>query len=160
MELYRDISMSFPEDIWSLDVVSRYFRTHVFSEAAILDERRYFLRAALFVPIEDGSDFVWGVWCEVSQKDHDRYLKAYVEEKTGEMAPISGQLANELPCYEGSLNLRVKLIPNPFGRPKVQIIGDSTLKDDQLKGISLKKLEELNSVLFGDDEEEAESIEP
>lgn len=152
--------MSFPEDIWSLDVVSRYFRTHVFSEAAILDERRYFLRAALFVPIEDGSDFVWGVWCEVSQKDHDRYLKAYVEEKTGEMAPVSGQLANELPCYEDSLNLRVKLIPNPFGRPKVQIIGDGTLKDDQLKGISLKKLEELNSVLFGDDEEEAESIEP
>ena len=87
-------------------------------------------------------------------------IVTYVEEKTGEMAPISGQLANELPCYEGSLNLRVKLIPNPFGRPKVQIIGDSTLKDDQLKGISLKKLEELNSVLFGDDEEEAESIEP
>ena len=152
--------MSFPEDIWSLDVVSRYFRTHVFSEADILDERRYFLREALFEANEEGSDFVWGVWCEVSQKDHDRYLKAYVEEKTGEMPPISGQLAYELPCYVGSLNLRGKLFPNPFGRPKVQIIGDSTLKDDQLKGISLKKLEELNSVLFGDDEEEAESIEP
>ena len=73
------------------------------------------------------------------------------------MQPMDFHLYNQSYIY---INLRVKLIPNPFGRPKVQIIGDSTLKDDQLKGISLKKLEELNSVLFGDDEEEAESIEP
>ena len=156
MELYRDISMSYPEDIWSLDVISRYLRTHTFSEAAILDEKRYFLRAVLFVPIEDGTDFAWGVWCEVGRKDHDRYLMAYAEEKTGELTPINAHLANELPCYEGSLNLQVKLIPNAGARPEVQVLADSLLRDEQLHRISMKRLEELNIVLFGDDEEEDE----
>ena len=156
MELYRDISMSYPEDIWSLDVISRYLRTHTFSEAAILDEKRYFLRAVLFVPIEDGTDFAWGVWCEVSRKDHDRYLTAYAEEKTGKLAPINGKLANELPCYDGSLSLQLRLIPNENARPSVEVLTDGLLKQEQANGISLKRLEELNIVLFGEDEEEDE----
>ena len=50
----------------------------------------------------------------------------------------------------------MRLIPNENARPSVEVLTDGLLKQEQANGISLKRLEELNIVLFGEDEEEDE----
>ena len=46
-ELAKDISMSFPEDIWALNPIERYLRARTASEFCTLDESRYFIRSLL-----------------------------------------------------------------------------------------------------------------
>lgn len=154
-ELARDIAMQYPDDIWRLDGVERYLRCRTFSEFCTLDESRYFLRAVLPVPIEDGDAFCWGVWVEVSRFDHDRYLKAYSADELSELAPIEGVLANELPVYDDSFGSAVRLMPSADQRPAV-VVQDGLLATEQKTGISLQKLEEINEILFGDDPSEDE----
>ena len=148
-ELARDIAMQFPDDIWRLDGVERYLRCRTFSEFCTLDESRYFLRAILPVPIEDGDAFCWGVWVEVSRQDHDRYLKAYSADELSELEPIKGCLANELPVYEESLGAPVRLMPSADQRPDVVVLQEGLLATEQQVGITLRRLEEINEILFG-----------
>lgn len=155
-ELARDISMSYPEAVWDLDSLERYRRCRLHSELAALDENRFFIRAVLCMPIEDETEFTWGVWCEVSREDHDRYLKALRYGTLSRLGVLQGRLANELPVYEHSLGLRVTLKPSDESRPTVKVQEESALKAEQAAGISLKRLEEINRLLFEDDEEEPE----
>lgn len=156
-ELAKDISMSFPEDIWSLNPIERYLRTHIASEFATLDESRYFIRTILPVPLNDENDeFLWGVWCEVSREDHDRYIQAYATGSLGELGILQGRLANDLPVYEGALGLEVQLQCSQQERPRVEVLGASLLKEEQLSGINLARHQEIDFLLFGDDEEDEE----
>ena len=115
--------------------MERYLRCRTFSEFCTLDESRYFLRAILPVPIEDGDAFCWGVWVEVSRQDHDRYLKAYSADELNELEPIKGCLANELPVYEESLGAPVRLMPSADQRPDVVVLQEGLLATEQQVGM-------------------------
>ncbi len=154
-ELAKDISMSFPEDIWALNPIERYLRTRTATEFCTLDESRYFIRAVLPVPINyEKDEFLWGVWCEVSRHDHDRYVKAYAEGTLGDMGVIKGWLANDLPVYEEAVGLEVELHCSQQERPRVMVLSDSVLKTEQDDGIDRTRHEEIDTILFGDDDED------
>lgn len=154
-ELAKDISMSFPEDIWALNPIERYLRARTASEFCTLDESRYFIRSLLPVPLKDENDeFLWGVWCEVSQVDHDRYLKAYVERRLDEVGHIKGWLANDLPAYDDSLGLEVEISCSQEERPRVKVLSESSLKVEQNQGIDRQRHQEIDFILFGDCEDE------
>lgn len=154
-ELAKDISMSFPEDIWALNPIERYLRTRTATEFCTLDESRYFIRAVLPVPINyEKDEFLWGVWCEVSRHDHDRYVKAYAEGALGDLGVIKGWLANDLPVYEEAVGLEVELHCSQEERPRVTVLSDSVLKTEQDDGIDRTRHEEIDTILFGDDDED------
>ncbi len=154
-ELAKDISMSFPEDIWALNPIERYLRTRTATEFCTLDESRYFIRAVLPVPINyEKDEFLWGVWCEVSRHDHDRYVKAYAEGALGDLGVIKGWLANDLPVYEEAVGLEIELHCSQEERPRVAVLSDSVLKTEQDEGIDRTRHEEIDTILFGDDEED------
>lgn len=154
-ELAKDISMSFPEDIWALNPIERYLRTRTATEFCTLDESRYFIRAVLPVPINyEKDEFLWGVWCEVSRHDHDRYVKAYAEGVLGDLGVIKGWLANDLPVYEEAVGLEVELHCSQEERPRVTVLSDSVLKTEQDDGIDRTRHEEIDTILFGDDDED------
>lgn len=154
-ELAKDISMSFPEDIWALNPIERYLRTRTATEFCTLDESRYFIRAVLPVPINyEKDEFLWGVWCEVSRHDHDRYVKAYAEGALGDLGVIKGWLANDLPVYEEAVGLEVELHCSQEERPRVMVLSDSVLKTEQDDGIDRTRHEEIDTILFGDDDED------
>lgn len=154
-ELAKDISMSFPEDIWALNPIERYLRTRTATEFCTLDESRYFIRAVLPVPINyEKDEFLWGVWCEVSRHDHDRYVKAYAEGALGDLGVIKGWLANDLPVYEEAVGLEIELHCSQEERPRVLVLSDSVLKTEQDDGIDRARHEEIDTILFGDDDED------
>ena len=159
-ELAHDISMSLPDEVWCLNMVERYRRARHCSEFCTFDGDRYFIRGVMSVPFayRDG-DFTWGVWCEVSQADHDVFITAYETDTLGELKTLEGRLANEVPGYEMSIGEAVEIEVLPDARPMFVMKGDGDLAQEQRSGITLERHEELHEILFGDDEEDFEDEE-
>lgn len=153
-ELAHDISMNLPDEVWCLNMLERYRRARYCSEFCTFDGDRYFIRGVLSVPFAycEG-DFTWGVWCEVSQADHDAFVTAYETDTLGQLTTLEGRLANEVPGYEASLGEPVEIQVLADARPTFVMKGEGDLAQEQRVGLTLERHEELHDILFGDDEE-------
>ena len=153
-QLAHDISMNYPDDIWCLSMLERYMRTRNCTEFCTLDENRYFIRGVLSLPfIYTDGDFTWGVWCEVSKADHDAFFKAYANDTLDQLPDFSAKLANEIPGYENSKDCEITVEVLADERPLFVVKGHELLAQEQHDGLSYTRHQELNDILFGDDED-------
>jgi len=76
------------------------------TDFAILDGRRYFVRAALLAPIIGYAEhFRWAVWVEVSWTAFKSYFEAYEDEDNSNLPPFSGRLVSRLDGFSRTMGL-------------------------------------------------------
>ena len=146
-ELLKDLGSHLPDEVWALSYVDRYLRTRHNDDLCTLDGKRYFLRCVLPVPLAYiDAEFCWGLWIEVSRKDHDRYIRT-MQSGAGEGFTCDGVLANNLNGYAKLIGLAVvaEVKPNSRRRPLLRLSPASRhkLALEQRKGIDLQRHHEI-----------------
>lgn len=86
----------------------RCYKTH---DLCVIDDRDFFVRGVLYVPIRDTAlSFGWGIWSSLSQSNFTRYIDlGDSTDVTGE-GPWFGWLSNRIPSYPDTLNLKLKIL--------------------------------------------------
>lgn len=112
------------------------------SDLCIIDNKHFFIRAVLLVPIiEIGQEFGWGVWSSLSEANFKRYQELWVAEDFSEAGPYLGWLSNRLPFYTDTLTLKVRVhLQNDGQRPLLELEPtDHPLAVDQREGLPLAR---------------------
>ena len=145
-DLLTDLGYRLPDEVFELPYVERYRRGRFNDDLCTLDGRRYFIRCYLPIPFTHKADhFAWGVWVEVSKKDHDAYMAHFGDAaRAGRVFP--GRLANRLPAYRSNtLGLTVNVETASDERPSVRMPSTSrhALAQEQRRGISAERHHDL-----------------
>ena len=92
-------------------------------ELCIIDEKYFYLRGQLEVPVTDGaSPFSWSVWVSLSGKTYERALDVCDRPGRESELPYFGWLSVSLPFYPETLNLKTSVHTRPVGlRPLVEL---------------------------------------
>jgi hypothetical protein len=107
--LPTDYGFGLPDEVYALGYVERYLRSRSNSDLCTLDEKRYFLRGILPIPlVKSREPFCWGIWTEVSKQHHDLYVASFDTDMS--KAPhFAGRLANDISGYGGTIGLQVEV---------------------------------------------------
>ena len=115
----------FPDPNANLSTEEHELRATIGSDQCILDSRLFFLRGMIEIPIV-GSDepFLWGVWASIREEVFDEIANCWeLQGRVKKFGPYNGRLANSLSTYPETLNLKVKIVLQPRGRPPVVCSG-------------------------------------
>jgi hypothetical protein len=146
-ELLKDLGSQLPDDVWSLSYVERYQRARHNADLCTLGDKRHFIRCVLPVPMTYTDDqFCWGLWIEVSRKDHDQYIRTMQDGADKEFR-FEGLLANNLKAYARLIGQKVtaEVKARSADRPLIRLSPASRhkLAIEQRKGIDLQRHHEL-----------------
>jgi hypothetical protein len=108
----------------------------------------YFIRCVLRIPVEDPEgDFGLGIWTSLSEASFRRYAATYEDTDQSKIGSMFGYLANRLPAYPDTLDLKADVLPQDGGqRPLLQLwdeAADHQLYIDQTRGITTARLIDL-----------------
>jgi len=135
-----DVAFALPDVIHALPEDQRAARARIHSDLCSLDDRRFFIRGVVYVPVQQlGTLFGWGVWAEVSEEVFHRYEAIYDQDASGEPA-AAGVLANVPPDYERvEQSLEISFGP-PDQRPTFRLVPTkSDFYCEQVDGIPVRK---------------------
>ena len=148
-ERLLDIRLGLPGDIHGLDPEERTQRAWLADDFAVLDDRRFFVRGLLELPIPSiGNRFAYGTWCEVAMPDFQELMRRWHSDE--QFAPVQCVLANELDPYRDTTGLSATLhATSPDKLPTVEL-EDSPheLALDQRAGITVGRSDELAAVVL------------
>jgi hypothetical protein len=150
-ERMLDIRMTLPDEIHDLSEEERDRRAWVADDFAVLDERAFFVRALLELPVPElDTRFAYGIWTEVGHEDFRHLLEHWDDPAQAEFAPVDATLANEVAPYRGTLGLEVELRPvSAELLPLAELRrADHQLWRDQQQGISPGRTDELAAVVL------------
>lgn len=126
-------------------------RVELTGDQCIVDERIYFIRGHIELPVEGGDvSFAWSVWCSLSEESfahaHERWNDP---ERDGDR--YFGWLCTSLPTYQDStLNLKTTVRSRPPGAvPEVLIHEcEHPLFAEQRDGVSRTRVAEIAHTLL------------
>jgi hypothetical protein len=135
-----DVAFGLPDAVFALSEEQRAARASMHSDLCSLDDRRYFIRGVVYVPVQQlGIDFGWGVWAEVSADTFRRYRELYDQDGSSE-PPAAGILANTPPGYAAiEQALEIHFGPadqRPLFKPTAS---DSEFYREQIEGLPVRK---------------------
>jgi len=148
-ERLLDIRLGLPGDIHALDADERAERAWLADDFAVLDERRFFVRGLLELPIPELDDrFAYGTWCEVTMVDFQELMRRWHSDE--QFAPVDCVLANELDPYRDTTGLRATLHATSADKlPTVDLAEAShELVHAQREGITAGRSDELAAVVL------------
>jgi hypothetical protein len=148
-------------DMWAeLPPHERIQRGEAGTDQTIIDDRYFFIRGRVELPvIETGETFAWLVWARVSAKDFSKMSDLWtVKGREKKAKPCDGSLANNLPTYKNkTLGLSVKLHTRPVGvRPFVEVLTEHDLRNEQQRGITLHRVQEIYQQFTSDGTRDAD----
>jgi hypothetical protein len=112
-----DLVFAAPVYYDQIPVPERAERARLTSELCVIDDRHFFVRAALPIPIRDAkATFSWGVWVSLSERSFARYVELQGSAPAAGGDPCFGWLSNQLPRYPDTLSLKAHLHLQPDGR--------------------------------------------
>lgn len=122
------------------------------SDQYIIDQRWFFIRGCLEIPIIDSSDvFLWGLWASVRDEVFDEISECWeLAGREKSRGPFKGRLGNSLSIYPETLNLKVQILIRPIGeRPLLMVEeSDHQLAAEQKSGITRARAWELAALLL------------
>jgi len=147
--LAMSFAAEFPDMYANMNRDERDTRAEIGSYQCIIDRRWFFIRGCLEIPIV-GSDgpFLWGLWVSVREEVFDQIEDCWkLEGREQFRGPFKGRLANSLPEYPETLNLKTKILLQPVGTRPLFVIEerDHPLAIAQASGISRTRSQELAS---------------
>jgi hypothetical protein len=102
--------------------------------------------------VDADASFEWTVWVSLSDANYARTKKVWSAKGRESEPPYFGWFGTILPAalYPSTQNLKAHVITQPVGiRPLVELERtDHPLAVEQREGITLKRVEEIASVLF------------
>jgi hypothetical protein len=130
----------FPDMYANLSREEQESRAVVSSDQCIIEEKWFFLRGCLEIPIIGQSEpFLWGVWASIHEEVFDEISDSWeLQGRENTKGPFKGRLANAIQDYSETLNLKLKIVIQPAGtRPLFYIEeSDHPLVQEQKHGIS------------------------
>jgi hypothetical protein len=92
-----DVGYRWPDPYFDVPEVERSKRITATSDACSIDNRDFFIRGVLFIPIKDQLEaFGLGVWVSQKRENFQKYLENF---DTAEIGPFFGWLSNSIPFY-------------------------------------------------------------
>ena len=150
-ERLLDIRLSLPDAIHALPEDERAARAWLSEDFAVLDERIYYVRGLLELPIPElGSKFGYGVWAELEPEHFNHLLEHWHDEEQEDFHPIAARLANDLAPFDETAGLPIVLQPLSADRlPAVRVrAAGHPLCNAQRDGISAARSEELAATVL------------
>lgn len=127
----------------------------------IAGQRCFFIRCVLQIPVrrlktgqKTGRDsgLGFGIWASLSEPSFQRYAETYSSPDQSLIGPLFGYIANRLPAYPDTLNLKADVIPqDDRQRPLLSLWDENAghpLYTDQAEGIGPTRLTTLLSEIL------------
>lgn len=112
---HSDVPLSFaadsPDRYANLKSEDRDLRGVIDTDQCIVDEKWFFVRGCLEIPIlGDSEPFLWGLWALVRQEVFDEISDCWSQEgREKNHGPFKARLANSMSVYPETLNLKVEI---------------------------------------------------
>jgi hypothetical protein len=138
------VAYRWPDPYFDVPEPERSVRIKGDSGTCAIDDRDFFIRGVILIPVRDTSDhFGLGVWVSQKRENFETYLKNF---DTPAIGPFFGWLCNALPFYEPSawaLKTRAHFQGNKQ-RPLIEVAPcDHPLYLDYSTGVTLERAWEL-----------------
>jgi hypothetical protein len=157
---HDDLPMSYGADApYWYDVIApeeRDRRTELTSDQCVIDEKHFFVRGVLEIPVVDGEGpFIWGVWVSLSEANFLRASELWDRPGREQEPPYFGWLSTELPGYPSTINLKTLVHTRTVGlRPTIEIeLTDHPLAKEQEQGITMARVQEIAQQLLHEDDD-------
>lgn len=111
----------------------------------------FFARACLEIPVIDlDRPFTWGVWVSLSEKSFEQFIEHFHTPRRAHIGPFFGWLANALPFYPETVNLKTRVHLRDDGiRPSVELEPtDHPLAVEQRTGMTAARVAEIVTALL------------
>jgi hypothetical protein len=141
-----DLAFDAPYYFYTVPEAERGERCTLSSDLCSIDERDFFIRGCLEIPLIDAEGaFAWGVWMSVSERNFLRYQEVFEEPIQAHVGPFTGWLSSRLPDYPDTLTLKVRAHLRDHGeRPLFELEPtDHPLAVAQREGITLAELQQI-----------------
>lgn len=128
-------------------------RVRLKHDTCVIDDQTFFLRGNVMIPVLGTPELLaFGVWCSVSAKSYERILELWDSPTQSEEPPFFGWLMTGLPGYsEPTLHAKTSIqLQGPTAVPRVQVIPDHPLSQEQVSGITPERLAEFARLILGD----------
>ena len=90
-------------------------RIHLSSDACVIDEKWFFVRGCLEIPVRGQEEPVsWGVWCSVSQDSFQRYERLFDQVTRDAGESFFGWLSSAVPGYPDTQHLKTMVRVRPW----------------------------------------------
>ncbi|HEV3479541.1 MAG TPA: DUF2199 domain-containing protein [Gaiellaceae bacterium] len=117
-------------------------------------DRNYFIRGVLELPIVDSPDRLgYGVWSSLSEDSFSRVVDLWDDPARTDEPAYFGWLSNSLPAYPETLNLALDVVVQELDKRPLLYLhdGDHPLIEEQQRGISLARVQEIAELNMHDD---------
>jgi hypothetical protein len=145
-ELPMALGPDAPLPWYSIPEAERATRGELTSDACVIDDKQFFIRGCLDLPVHDGPrPFSWLVWCSLSEPNFARAAQLWETPGRENEPPYFGWLCSRLPGYPDTHSLKTMVHTRPVGqRPFVELepTGHS-LAVEQREGITMARLQEI-----------------
>ncbi len=153
-ELPMSIGADAPGAYYLIPPEQREARCELTSDACMIDEKEFFIRGCLEIPVVDGpGPFVWGVWTSLGKKDFRRAAQVWETAGREKEPPYIGSLCTSLPLYPETLRLKTHPHTRPIGqRPFVELERtEHPLAVEQRDGITMDRVRKIAEALLHSD---------
>ena len=123
----------------------RATRLHVEGDRCEVDGELFFVRGRLQLPLAEASDvFEWTVWASLGGAAYVQLCEALESPDAELPKPLPARMATRLPHYPETLDLRLRLHPQPGALPLLVVENEGhPLAWEQRDGISVERLREF-----------------
>lgn len=135
-----------PDLVYTIPEEERAQRVELTSDQCAVDEKYFFIRGRLCLPIIDGPEsFVWLAWVSLSEASFLRTCELWDTEGRETEPACFGWLQNDLPYASPTLNLKTQVVTQPVGeRPLIEIFdSDHELEQQQRHGVKLQEVQRM-----------------
>jgi hypothetical protein len=148
--LPMDIGFGKPADYFAVPEAERARRCTVTADWCVIDQRRFYIRGCVYVPVSDADvPFAWGVWARVAKRPFERYRALAALD--GSQEPLfRGSLCGEHRGYEGLDGHPVMVQMGAAGKRPAFILARSRhlLYREQRDGINLHRVHAILAAMF------------
>jgi hypothetical protein len=146
-QVHEGLPMSFaadsPDMYANMNRSERDVRCVRGSDQYIIDEKWFFIRGCLEIPITDSDEvFLWGLWASVREEVFDEISESWeLVGREKSRGPFKGRLGNSLAEYPETLNLKLRIMLRPVGQRPLFVIEepDHPLAIEQSLGIARER---------------------
>ncbi|WP_459212090.1 DUF2199 domain-containing protein [Aquimarina rhabdastrellae] len=135
-----------PDYYFSIPPEERDERIILEKSLCVIDEKHFFHRGRLTIPIIDHSEnLCFDIWTSISRENFEKRKEDWNDPKRIENEPYFGWLQNQIPTYENTINIKSRAIEQHVGSIVKIEIGEEghQLTFDQENGIKLARAKEI-----------------
>ncbi|MGZ3767765.1 MAG: DUF2199 domain-containing protein, partial [Mucilaginibacter sp.] len=145
-ELHKEIPMAYgasaPYKYFQIPANELNDRCELTQDTCIIDEKDFYIKGQLNIPVDNNDRFCWNVWVLISREDFLRSIELWHEENRFLEKPYEGKMATKLDCYPDTLNLDVLVYTQKIGiTPEIEVIESTNpIFFEQQNGISMERV--------------------